>query len=226
MTPLAYQWLFGANEIIGATNSALILSEVQITNAGTYSVIVTNVLGMVTSSNAVLTINPFVPGPTYDLSRDFSIISNPNGAWSYGAKSNASPVSFSLLTFPLTQPAQIGAVIQSWQRSRVQQPVVSCNTGTASASYANGEEVFPPGTVWVSASEDGTPLNYGVVRFTLPSGAAGTYQLQTAVRSIFDGATSGDGDFHVDVNGSEIFGSFLPPHSSSGYTKRGCYERG
>jgi hypothetical protein len=53
-SPLAYQWYFNTNTpIANATNAALTVS-----NAGTYSVIVTNLFGWVTSSIAVLTIGP------------------------------------------------------------------------------------------------------------------------------------------------------------------------
>ncbi|PWU14633.1 MAG: hypothetical protein C5B50_16995 [Verrucomicrobia bacterium] len=59
-TPLKYQWLFNSNNIAGATNSSFSLSPVQLTNAGTYSVRVTNQFGAALSSNAVLTLLPAV----------------------------------------------------------------------------------------------------------------------------------------------------------------------
>jgi plastocyanin len=54
--PLSYQWRFGAADIAGATGSAYTLNGVHATNAGTYSVLVFNVAGTATSSNAVLTV--------------------------------------------------------------------------------------------------------------------------------------------------------------------------
>jgi pectate lyase len=55
---LFYQWYFNTNTILtGATNASLSLNNVASTNAGTYSVIVTNSAGSVTSSVAVLTIS-------------------------------------------------------------------------------------------------------------------------------------------------------------------------
>jgi len=55
--PLAYQWFFDAtNALAGATNSALDLMNVQFSQSGAYSVIVTNAFGAVTSSPAVLTV--------------------------------------------------------------------------------------------------------------------------------------------------------------------------
>jgi hypothetical protein len=53
---LSYQWYFNTNTpLIDATNSTFTLNSVQGTNAGVYSVIVTNSAGSVTSTNATLT---------------------------------------------------------------------------------------------------------------------------------------------------------------------------
>jgi pectate lyase len=55
---LFYQWYFNTNTILsGATNSALTLNNVLAMNAGTYSVIVSNSAGSVTSTGAVLTVS-------------------------------------------------------------------------------------------------------------------------------------------------------------------------
>jgi alpha-tubulin suppressor-like RCC1 family protein len=57
--PLGYQWYFnGANLLAGATNASLVLTNVSSTNAGNYLVVVSNQVGTVTSSNAVLAVNP------------------------------------------------------------------------------------------------------------------------------------------------------------------------
>ncbi|MCX6922096.1 MAG: immunoglobulin domain-containing protein [Verrucomicrobia bacterium] len=55
--PLGYQWQFGGTNINGATAAALMLTNVQVANAGLYSVVVTNNLGSAISSNATLTVN-------------------------------------------------------------------------------------------------------------------------------------------------------------------------
>jgi pectate lyase len=55
---LSYQWYFNTNApIAGATNSILTLNSVQATNAGIFSVTVTNTAGSAASSNAVLTVS-------------------------------------------------------------------------------------------------------------------------------------------------------------------------
>jgi endonuclease/exonuclease/phosphatase family metal-dependent hydrolase len=63
--PLAYQWLFnGTNIISGATTNSYTVAGAQFTNAGNYSVVVANLYGSVTSSNAVLTVTNLPPAIT------------------------------------------------------------------------------------------------------------------------------------------------------------------
>ena len=60
--PLAYHWYFNTNTpIANATNSTLTLGNVQSTNAGVYSVVVTNVAGSITSTNVFLTVSAGAP---------------------------------------------------------------------------------------------------------------------------------------------------------------------
>lgn len=59
--PLAYQWRKDDLTLTGATSASLVLTSFQATNAGTYSVVVSNSIDTVTSQNAVLTLAP-TPG--------------------------------------------------------------------------------------------------------------------------------------------------------------------
>jgi hypothetical protein len=53
-----YQWYLGANPVAGATNSALVFASVSGTNAGSYTVVITNLSGSVTSAPpAILTVD-------------------------------------------------------------------------------------------------------------------------------------------------------------------------
>ena len=49
--------MYGTNQIPNATNSSLTLTNLQFTNAGSYSVIVTNSFGSITSNPANLSID-------------------------------------------------------------------------------------------------------------------------------------------------------------------------
>ena len=54
--PLSYQWCSNSVSIVNATNATLTLNTVQTNFAASYSVIVTNLCGSVSSSNALLTV--------------------------------------------------------------------------------------------------------------------------------------------------------------------------
>jgi len=54
--PLNYQWRFNGTNLGGATNTSLTLTNVQPAQAGNYAVLVTNALGSILSSNAMLTV--------------------------------------------------------------------------------------------------------------------------------------------------------------------------
>ena len=59
--PTSYQWFFNTtNLIVGATNASFVISNVPLTAAGLYSVTVSNTNNFVISSNALLTVTPFI----------------------------------------------------------------------------------------------------------------------------------------------------------------------
>lgn len=63
-----YQWLFKGVPINGAQSATLQISNVQSNNAGAYSVVLDNGLTSLTSSNAILTVNPAPAPPEFVLS--------------------------------------------------------------------------------------------------------------------------------------------------------------
>ena len=55
--PIKYQWYFNTNTLLAnATNATLVLANVQMTNAGSYKVVITNAAGSITSSVATLVV--------------------------------------------------------------------------------------------------------------------------------------------------------------------------
>jgi len=61
--PLSYQWFFNTNTLIsGATNSTLTLADVQMTNVGAYSLLVSNSVSAAVSAFALLTVNATASG--------------------------------------------------------------------------------------------------------------------------------------------------------------------
>jgi hypothetical protein len=54
--PLTYQWSFNGTNIVGATNSVLVLTNVQFNQAGLYGVQVSDIYGSRYGPNAMLTV--------------------------------------------------------------------------------------------------------------------------------------------------------------------------
>ena len=55
----SYQWQFGGTNILNATNYSLTLTGLNVNESGAYTVVVSNSFGVVTSSNAQLTVIPW-----------------------------------------------------------------------------------------------------------------------------------------------------------------------
>jgi uncharacterized repeat protein (TIGR01451 family) len=74
--PFTYQWMFNTVSILGATNAALTLNNVQLSQTGNYTVVVSNAVGSVLSSNAVLAVNsaPVALPQTVTLPEDGSTV--------------------------------------------------------------------------------------------------------------------------------------------------------
>jgi GH25 family lysozyme M1 (1,4-beta-N-acetylmuramidase) len=87
---LNYQWMFNGAKISGATNTTLSIASAQLTNAGNYSVIVSNTFGSVTSSIVSLTV---YPPQAIVFSDDFE--TNSAGNWNINKSSADTAIAFS-----------------------------------------------------------------------------------------------------------------------------------
>jgi autotransporter-associated beta strand protein len=81
--PPAYQWRFFGTNLSGQTSSNFTRLNAQLADSGNYSVLVSNVAGSVLGSNAVLTVNPWLP-VTFQ-----SITALPDGAVQFSVAGNA-----------------------------------------------------------------------------------------------------------------------------------------
>ena len=118
-TPLSYQWNLNGSPLSNATNTSLLLTNVQLSQAGSYSVVVTNVAGSATSSNAVLAVT-FPPATIKVISTNGvggGIISVPvlfiaNGNENVvGFTLNFNPALLTYVTNTIGSPASTGFVI-------------------------------------------------------------------------------------------------------------------
>jgi len=213
--PLRYQWRRGVVVIPDATNSTLILTNVQLSQAGSYSVLVSNVFGVATSQSANLTVYRAPSLADYDLSRDFSLAGNPNGAWSYG-RQNTIGGPFTLLGTKKTNFANVPVIL--WAISASSQPAIQHNDTTQTAITDGGQGLFPPETTWFAPGVQGQTDNYAVARLSVPAGGDGTYELMTSARPTYEASLQRDTDFHVARNNVEIFGAQLNGTQTARYT--------
>jgi hypothetical protein len=157
------------------------------------------------------------PANSFELSADFSASANPSGAWSYGHLGTLDGA-FARLTFAKSFRADNGAPIAAWQLSDVEGPSVNRVMGEQTAISEGGAFTAEPGTIYVWPGTPGSSGHFGVIRLTLPEGHGGFYHLESSVRPTFDGPTAGDTDFHILLNGHELFGEFLAPHAGADYS--------
>jgi choice-of-anchor C domain-containing protein len=156
-------------------------------------------------------------GPTYVLSDGFSAVDNPNGAWAYGWAATVGGT-FTTLTTASTTTADGGVTLPFWEPTGFTLPSVYKNVENQTISVGGGAASFPPGTLWFFAGAEGRPEAYGVIRFTLPTGAAGHYAVHANVAPVYPASPQGDTDFHIVHDGRELFGRFLAPAETASYS--------
>ncbi|HMP81182.1 MAG TPA: immunoglobulin domain-containing protein [Verrucomicrobiota bacterium] len=74
-TPLRYHWFYNTNTpLASGSNFVLTLNNIQLSQAGKYSVVVSNVIGSVTSVLATLTVNPAPPTINSNPASQFAVV--------------------------------------------------------------------------------------------------------------------------------------------------------
>ena len=177
--PLSYQWRKDGASIAGATAATLALSNVQTAHAGSYTVVVSNSAGAVTSNVAVLTVGgvlsaaPTITTPPADAATvangtaRFAVVAGGTTPLSYQWRKNGTPISgatLTQLTLANVQPADAG----------VYSVVVSNGAGAITSNTATLTVIFSRiSNLSVRANlESGQTLTVGFV-------TSGTKQLLT-----------------------------------------------
>lgn len=125
-TPKGYQWLFNGNPISKATAASCTVSKAQFTNAGEYSVIVTNWGGAVTSSAGFLTVVGELTKPTLKVTNSASKVYEPT----------------IILGGKATDKSGILSVSYSWNGGDFQPVIGTTNWVTDPITLAVGSNVF------------------------------------------------------------------------------------
>ncbi len=87
-SPLSLQWTFNGTNLTGATGATLTLTNVQVSQAGNYSVLVTNLYGATNSATAVLTVNALPPTITLQPTNQ-TVLAGTNVTFVSGAAGSA-----------------------------------------------------------------------------------------------------------------------------------------
>jgi pectate lyase len=211
--PLYYQWCFNTNSVINnATNFSMVVADAQLSDAGGYSVVVSNSYGSVTSAVAQLTVNPpvaptiltqpqdqtnVVPGAT----ATFSVIAGGSELLSYQWYYNdTTPVAYgndSILTITNVQIANGGnySVLVSNIAGSVlsSNAVLTVNTNPVPPVFASqpaSQVVLIGGIASFSAAAVGTaPISYQWSRNGVPiSGATSSTLTLTNVQTADSGS--------------------------------------
>jgi hypothetical protein len=188
--PLRYQWQYNGANLAKATASAYSLAPAQSTNAGSYSVIVTNLGGAITSSIATLTING-PPGIT-SQPQSQTVLAGSNVVFSVGVGGTA-PFHY--------QWRLNGAAISSGTTSvlnvdNAQAPdvggysvVITNNLGSVTSVVATLTVQFPP-AITTQPQSHGVPVAHPGLLFVTATGTAPLSYQWTLAGTNLPGATS------------------------------------
>jgi endonuclease/exonuclease/phosphatase family metal-dependent hydrolase len=173
--PLAYQWRFFGTNLNGATATSYSLTNIQPTNAGDYTVVITNIAGSITSSIATLTITT---GPVItNQPQSLSINVGDNATFDVGV-TGAAPFGYQWrlsgtnLSGATTNPLSL-ANVQTTQAGDYS-VVITNATGSITSTVATlTVNTTPSGTLTVLAGWDMSPVtNYGVSPMLATTNAA------------------------------------------------------
>ena len=170
--PLTYQWQKGGVNVIGATSATFTIASAVAGDAGNYTVIVTNGVGNVTSSTAVLTVSAVVVAP--------SITTQPASA----AVTAGTAASFSVVangTAPLTyqwkkgSAAIAGATSASFQIASAQ--ASDAGDFTVVVTNAGGAATSAIATLTVSAVASAPTITSQPQNLTVTAGSSASFSV-------------------------------------------------
>ncbi len=200
--PFTYQWYYNTTTpVLGATDSTLILGGVQPGDAGSYSVLVSNPVGSVISSNAILTVNTNPVAPLF-ITQPASRTVQPGEDVGFSAFAvGTQPISYQWNTNGLPLP---GATLTTLNLTNVQTANAGNYTLTASNSIGSTISSVAVLTVKIKVppplpnipTNQFNILNYGAFGNGVSNNAA-------AIQSAINAASSaGGGIVVVPTNGA------------------------
>jgi hypothetical protein len=145
--PLSYQWLFDSTNLPGATSATLTLTDVQLWQAGTYALLITNTAGSTLSSNATLSV--LAPTPPVIILQPTNQAVPLGGNVSFVASADGTqPLTYQWLLDSTNLPGATSAIltlnnVQAWQAGTYAL-LVTNTAGSALSSNATLAVLAPP----------------------------------------------------------------------------------
>jgi len=170
--PLSYQWQRDGVAIAGETSSSLTLNNLQVSDSGGYSVVVSNLVFSVTSNTATITVSPVVVAPT---------IGSPPASVTVQA---GAPASFSVAAFgsaPLTfvwrKNGTVVALANQAVLSFRPAQVGDAGSYTVTISNAAGSVTSPPAILTVTVPATAPSIQVAPVSQTVLAGTSVTFSV-------------------------------------------------
>jgi hypothetical protein len=209
---LSYQWRYNGAPITGATSASYTIPTLALSNAGTYSVVVTATCGSVTSANAQLTVTPLTTislqpvGSTVCAGSpvNLSVTAAGTGNLTYQWMQNGTAVSgaiSALYTIPTSLVSQSGSYTVevtggcSSLTSSAATVVVNTNTLITAQPVSYDGCAFTPTSVGVTAV--GTNLTYA-----WSNGATAINNATSATYTLSNPQPVNSGSYTVTVSGT------------------------
>ncbi len=206
--PLSYQWRFNGANISGATTTSYTRSNAQLTDAGSYAVVVTNAAGSITSAPGTLTVT--IPCPAANLANASFEGGNTGGVAANWTSYQRSPNPTTVWTIQTASPPS-GAGTQYQQMANtsssggggVRQNITGCTVGAtySIAGWMRGNSGLATCTVkvsptastsWATATNLTPPATYSGSTWTAFSGTV--VATGTNMTVWLDGQTGGTGE--------------------------------
>jgi Leucine-rich repeat (LRR) protein len=183
----AYQWQFNGADIPGSTTSGLSIPNVQLANAGNYTVIASNSVGSVTSSVAVLTV--WVP-PSF-VSQPQSITNIVGTTPSFSASATGTPMPVYQWQFNganiLGQTATNFAILNVQLADAGNYSLIASNAAGSVTSAVAVLTVVCPAINLLPANLPGTMVGSAYNQNLTASGGGGSYSFAVTVGSLPQG---------------------------------------
>lgn len=229
--PLSYQWFFNGARINGATNGLLAIPSVQFTNAGSYTVSVTNYAGSATSSGATLAVIPSQP-TIISQPHDWVMIAGTNTAFSVSAV-GLGPLAYQWQRNNFNLPGATNPIlaltnVQRWDAGQFQ-VVVTNSAGSITSSIATltvypgqigkvviwpPDRALPTGLcevvgigVNLALQRDGNVVGWAGIGTQVPAGLPPL----AAISGLSDAPIGLKNDGTVVAWGNDGFGGYYPP---------------